>query len=84
MARGWESKAIADQIEDAAGKTGKGNADLVASPEARAKMDKLVALKMSRTHLLDQLERARHPRHRTMLANALKAVESDLSDLDSQ
>jgi hypothetical protein len=84
MARGWESKSIADQIDDAERKATRGDDQLAASPDERAKADKLAALKMSRSRLLDQLEGARNPRHRTMLANALKAVESDLADLNSQ
>lgn len=84
MARGWESKSIADQIDDAQKKTKRGNDHLAASPDERAKANRLAALKMSRARLLDQLEGARNPRHRTMLANALKAVESDLANLNSQ
>jgi hypothetical protein len=84
MARGWESKSIADQIDDAERKTTRGHDQLAASPDERAKANRLAALKMSRSRLLDQLEGARNPRHRTMLANALKAVESDLADLDSK
>jgi hypothetical protein len=84
MARGWESKSIADQIDDAERKTAGGNDQLAATPEERAKADRLAALKMSRSRLLDQLEGARNPRHRTMLANALKAVESDLAELNSK
>jgi hypothetical protein len=84
MARGWESKSIADQIDDAERKTTRGNDQAVTSPDQRARAEKLAALKMSRSRLLDQLEGARNPRHRTMLANALKAVESDLAELNSQ
>jgi hypothetical protein len=84
MARGWESKSIADQIDDAEKKKTRGDDQLAASPDERANANRLAALKMSRSRLLDQLEGARNPRHRTMLANALKAVESDLAELNSK
>jgi hypothetical protein len=79
MARGWESKAIADQIEE--GESRRQNARKSAStPEERKLKEQLESLKLSRSRLLQQLEHARHPAHRDVLLNGLKAVEKEIDD----
>jgi hypothetical protein len=82
MARGWESKAVADQIED------EKTADNTSrpppadhSPEARLKGERLHSLRLSKSRLLQQLERATHPAHRTVLENGLKAIEAEIEQL---
>ena len=80
MARGWESKAVADQIEE--GNSPKEKARGVpASAEERAHKDRLDSLRLSKSRLLEQLERATHPAHRNMLLNGLKAIETQIDDL---
>ena len=82
MARGWESKAVADQIEE--------NSDLRAqqqttahSEEERQRQDRLTSLKLSKSRLLEQLERARHPAYREGLLKGLKAIEAEIDQLMS-
>ncbi|HJT28118.1 MAG TPA: hypothetical protein VJ784_11965 [Pyrinomonadaceae bacterium] len=80
MARGWESKAVADQIEE--GESRRQDASKSApSPEQRKLNEQLESLKLSRSRLLQQLERAKHPAHRDVLLNGLKAVEKEIDEV---
>jgi len=83
MARGWESKAIADQIEDDQLRRQKAF-EVETSPEQRVLKDRLDSLKLSRSRLLQQLEHARHPAHRNVLLNGLKAVEKEIETISSE
>ncbi len=80
MARGWESKAVADQIEE--GESRK-NVTLKApaSPEERLLKERLDSLLLSKSRLLQQLERATRPAHRNVLLNGLKAVEKEVEEV---
>lgn len=80
MARGWESKAVADQIEE--GETAKSQsrkAEL--TPQERARHDRLASLQLSKSRLLEQLERARVPAYRNVLLNGLNAIETEIEEL---
>lgn len=80
MARGWESKAVADQIEE--GNSQKEQARGVpASAEERARKERLDSLLLSKSRLLEQLERATHPSHRDMLLNGLKSIERQIDEI---
>ena len=82
MARGWESKAVADQIEE--GESRQHDARKPApTPEQRILIEQLDSLKLSRSRLLQQLEHARHPAHRNVLLNGLKAVEKQIEELST-
>ena len=80
MARGWESKAVADQIEE-------GEQERTQQPsskttqEERLKQERLASLLLSKSRLLEQLERARHPAHRDMLLNGLRAIEKEIEEV---
>jgi hypothetical protein len=83
MARGWESKAVADQIEEGESRpapTAKGEV----APEQRRLKERLDSLRLSRSRLLQQLERARHAAHRDVLLNGLKAVEKEIEEISLQ
>ena len=81
MARGWESKSVEAQIEEGnerpAEETAKATAD------SRLRQQKIESLKLSRSRVLQQLERARHPAHREMLMKGLQAIEQDIDKLAS-
>ena len=79
MARGWESKSVADQIEDAELRDAQAQA-LPASPDERERKQRLDSLLLSKSRLLQQLERAKHPAHRNVLLNGLKAIEREIED----
>ena len=81
MARGWESKAVADQIEEGDSARANRSSKAAATPEEMVKQEKLSSLMMSRSRLLEQLERATRPAHRNVLQNGLKAIENEIEDL---
>lgn len=82
MARGWESKAVADQIEE--GERPKDQARAAAvSVEERARKERLDSLRLSKSRLLQQLERATHPSHRNVLLNGLKSIEQQIDEIIS-
>jgi hypothetical protein len=80
VARGWESKAVADQIEE--GESRRAEAPhAAASPEDRQLKERLESLNLSKSRLLQQLERATNPSYRGVLLNGLKAVEKELEEI---
>jgi hypothetical protein len=81
MARGWESKAVADQIEEGQSRQPATRPEVTA--EDRMLKEQLDSLKLSRSRLLQQLEHARHRAHRNVLLNGLKAVEKQIEELRS-
>ena len=80
MARGWESKAVADQIEEGESRQ-PASPSAQASPEDRLLKERLASLLLSKSRLLQQLERARHPAYREVLLNGLKAVEKEIEEV---
>jgi len=82
MARGWESKAVADQIEQVESRQRDARKPSP-TPEQRKLQEQLESLKLSRSRLLQQLEHARHPSHRDILLNGLKAVEKEIEEVIS-
>jgi hypothetical protein len=84
MARGWESKSVADQLEAAEERAREmeRRAQVELSPAARARQEQLASLKLSRARTLDQLERATRPAHREMLQRTLRALEQQIEELD--
>jgi TATA-binding protein-associated factor Taf7 len=83
MARGWESKAVADQIEEGESRHAQPS-QAAASPEERELKERRDSLLLSKSRLLQQLERATNPAYRNVLLNGLKAVEKELEELEPQ
>ncbi|MGI8565245.1 MAG: hypothetical protein ACR2LZ_02055 [Pyrinomonadaceae bacterium] len=80
MARGWESKAVADQMEENDFREVENSGRPDASPAVRARRERLESLRLSRSRTLAQLERAGHA-HREMLTRTLHALEKEIADL---
>ena len=84
MARGWESKAIESQIEEAYKQAfDKTHADEVTA-ESRARAERLESLRLSRARTLSQLESAIRAAHREMLQKTLRALEAEIEDLNRE
>ena len=83
MARGWESKAVADQIEEGESRQQQPSKTEV-TKEQRVLKERLDSLQLSRSRLLQQLEHARHPAHRNVLLNGLKAVEREIEEVSDK
>ena len=82
MARGWESKAVEDQIQEAEERSRRAaEPPLDESPAARARRERLETLRLSRARTLAQLERATNRAHREMLGRTLRALETELGEL---
>lgn len=79
MARGWESKNIEAQQEAAKSAKPSGPEP---TPDERARRERRHALALSRARMSAQLTRATVPAHRTMLEQALSAIDSELAKLD--
>jgi hypothetical protein len=78
MARGWESKNIESQQEEAQRRRDSGSA---LTPEEQQKQVRRRLLELSRARAAADLDRATAPAHRTMLEEALKALDRQLSEL---
>jgi hypothetical protein len=83
MARGWESKAVADQIEEGESRRQQ-SSKTQATREQRMLKERLDSLQLSRSRLLQQLEHARHPAHRNVLLNGLKALENEIAEVSGK
>lgn len=81
MARGWESKGVADQQEAAEERAHRQRPRKELSPEARAQAERLESLRLSRARILDQLEQATRRAHREMLQRTLRALEAEIEEL---
>ena len=81
MARGWESKAVADQQEAADERARRQQTLDELSPEERVRRERLESLRLSRARTLTQLERATRPAHRQMLQRTLQALETEIEEL---
>jgi hypothetical protein len=80
MARGWESKSVADQQESALEELSK-NRPVSGTKEMAARI-KLESLTMSRARVLAQLETAANPAYRKTLQAALQSLTKEIEELE--
>jgi hypothetical protein len=76
VARGWESKAVEDQIASAAERDRRPAAP-DPGPEERARAARRATLQLARASALQDIQRACNPRHRAL-------IEAAVADLDEQ
>jgi len=79
MARGFDSKFVEAQQEEASRRTPLGPS---LTAEQRAVEAKRQALKLARVRAAGDLERATAPAHRQMLEQAIRALDDQLTCLD--
>ena len=79
MARGWESKAVEDQI--AASEERKAAAKGVRTPVELERESRRQGLLLSRAKIAGDLERARDERHRAALQQALDYIDTQIKSL---
>jgi hypothetical protein len=80
MARGWESKDVASQMESTATAAAKPeNRD--EPTEARLRDKERKGIELSRTRILNDLQSATNPNHRKSLEAALAHLDKKLSEL---
>ncbi len=80
MARGWESKSVESQMEDALDRRAVERRPSAGEMAVTAKRNSIL---LDRTRIQRDLDNARHPRHREMLSEALKHLDAKLADLDA-
>jgi hypothetical protein len=78
MARGWESKSIESQQEEAVRERGR---KPVPTPDQQATMERRRTLELTRARAVDDLSRAIAPAHRAMLERTLAAIDEQLAQL---
>ena len=79
MARGWESKAVEDQI--AASEERKSAAKSTPAPGDLERESRRQGLLLSRAKIAGDIERARDERHRAALRQALAYIDSQIESL---
>jgi len=77
MARGWESKSVEAQQEEATAKSSGSGKRKMSAEEAAAVREK-ESLRLARQRVWQQLEASSNPRHKKVLQDALAALEEKL------
>jgi len=79
MARGWESKSVEAQQDEAAERSTPEKPRL--TPEAAARLRAIESLRLSLSNVVQQLERSHNARHRAMLGQARSDLEQKIREL---
>jgi hypothetical protein len=79
VARGWESKAVEDQI--AASEERKSSPKSTKTPGEREQESRRQGLLLSRAKIAGDLERASDQRHRAALQQALDYIDNQIKSL---
>lgn len=80
MARGWESKAVEDQLEEMA----RAKQEAAAIPQSHESIElrrRQETLSLTRSKLLGQIQNVRSDAHRQMLEQSLLAIDEELKTL---
>jgi hypothetical protein len=80
MARGWESKSVEAQQDEAAERNTPEKPRL--TREAAARLREIESLRLSLQNVVQQLERSHNARHRTMLEEARADLERKIQKFD--
>jgi hypothetical protein len=76
VARGWESKSVELQREDAPLTTAEPKRDL--TPEQKGVESRKQGLKLSRSRILEQIRSVENPRYRKILEQALAEIDEQI------
>jgi hypothetical protein len=79
MARGWESKSVEAQQEEAADKSLSGKPRL--TREEANRIRETESLRLALRNIIDQLGRSRNSQHREMLEHAKTDLERRIEEL---
>lgn len=83
MARGWESKAVENQVADFESKTAR-EKRVALTPQQAKNARHRDSLRLSRIRVQNDLNSATDPRHREQLGRALVHLDAQLAELDRQ
>jgi hypothetical protein len=84
MARGWESKSVESQMEEAAESRRIQSAKAEKSREQLAFQRELESLQLSRTRVLRDLGEATHARYRETLELALRHLDAKIAIVSTE
>jgi len=79
MARGWESKSVEAQQDEAAARSTPEKPRL--TKEAAARLREVESLRLSLQNVVHQLDRSQNARHRAMLEQARSHLERKIQEL---
>jgi hypothetical protein len=83
MARGWESKAVEEQMEEAArDRASAAGTEPSPTPEALELRRRRESLRLSRARVVEQISGARSEAHRRLLSRSLEALDQQLAALE--
>jgi len=80
MARGWESKSVAEQIESTSQESTNGG-EKRRTPEQAQRMRERRTLELARAKAARELEASQNPRHAEMLKRALAELDLKLTEI---
>lgn len=80
MARGWESKAVEDQVQESESKKSQSNKGQPPPTDMELNRRREV-LVLSRTRVQRELESSRNPRYTEQLTRALADLDAQLANL---
>jgi hypothetical protein len=80
VSRGWESKDVESQMEEAAARRAAPRQTPLTAEELRIEKER-ESLRLSRTRVEKDLETATHPRRREQLEAALRHLDRKLAEL---
>jgi hypothetical protein len=81
MARGWESKSVEEQQNQAQQTVSQDEKDALKRQNAE-KMRKIQALKLNRARIREQIERSTNDRYKELLGRELEHLEHELKQLE--
>jgi len=81
MARGWESKAVEDQMEEALRRSQDEDTFRVQSPELIERRRRIENLRLARSRLTVLLSKAPSAAHQQMIRQSLRAIEAEIAAL---
>ncbi|HKN60680.1 MAG TPA: hypothetical protein VJW93_05865 [Candidatus Acidoferrales bacterium] len=80
MARGWESKAVEDQVQESQSKSSRSNKGQLTPTDLELNRRREV-LVLSRTRVQRELESSQNPRYTDQLTRALADLDAQLASL---
>jgi hypothetical protein len=82
MARGWESKAVEDQVREAQSKDNRSNKAQLTPSDVELNRRREVLI-LSRTRVQREIESSQNPRYKEQLTRALADLDAQLSSLSA-
>lgn len=82
MAIGW-GKSFEDQVEEGNQRLSEREPQVRLDRQARIRLQRLESLKLSRSRILTQLDRATNDSHRKVLMNGLRAIEKEMETVSA-